>query len=141
MSQQSRIIERGILVDALLDAHMELERAIDAWNEADVDIVDIDAYRFAVEDKLSALNAKIQEAVEWAKRVASTMQEFFDASDEVWQESDDGEACKSGVREYENFHPELVILELDDEMDVPDCTAIDDLKALPEPCYELDDEF
>jgi hypothetical protein len=119
--------EKAELVDAIRAAHTKLEDALGVFNARLVE------EQGDVQEKLDALNAKLQEASEWAEGVVSEMQDYYDERSEKWQEGDDGQNYDAWKDGYEDLDFEDLKIDFPEEIGIPDCPSVaDDLEALPD---------
>ena len=123
---KDQVKERLTLVAAIRDAYAELEGAVDGCNAT------IEAERQKVEARQEALNARLQEAREWASGLVEAMRDYCDERSEKWREGEAGQAYEEWKAAYEGFDPEEMDVDLPGELELPECEVAEELDSLPE---------
>lgn len=84
-----------------------------------------------VEHAQAKYNEAVVAARDWVEAVHAKQQEYFDATSEKWQESDEGENYAAWMQAFENIELEEVELDYPDALDVPEAEAEEAFDALP----------
>jgi hypothetical protein len=110
---------------AIRQAHERLEQAVDAFNTT------ISELRIKVEAALEALNASINEAEGWREEVHTDQDSTFCDKSERWQESEAGLDYQDWMTAWD-VQLEEVQIDFPDELEMPNCDALDLLESLPD---------
>lgn len=106
------LAKRDAIGTKLNDAHGDLEKAIEKFNEA------VTAAWAEVTTKVEEYNATIEEANSWQEEIQSAIDDFVSEKSEKWQEGDAAAQYESWKDSFEPF--DAIDIDEPDELEVPE---------------------